>query len=107
MALLPLLPQSGPDDGDSVRSEPVTDGRTVVLRCEGLCSRAYTLDRKVQRLRAAGYDTEQIRAEVSFQLVSTPHVHRRRMVNEKGRTVVQFYVCKGCGHERVYGVEEL
>jgi len=107
MALLHLQPESGGDEPRPPYTEPIDNGRVLVLCCEGICSRAYTLETKMVRLRAAGYDADQIRSEVSFRLVSTPHQACKRLVNERGRTVVYFYQCVRCKHIRQYGAEEM
>lgn len=76
--------------------------------CEGLCSKAYALDDIfVGRLRAAGYAPESVRAWITDRLVATNHAESRRVINEQSQTVVVYYRCMKCGHERQFGVEEL
>jgi hypothetical protein len=90
-------------------SEEIRNGRIVTLRCEGLCSNAYT-DAQVlwiSRMRAAGYSPDDVRARLSDGMLNRPHRNTRRIVNQKERLIVQMYSCLTCGHERQYGMEEL
>jgi hypothetical protein len=90
-------------------SEEIRNGRIVTLRCEGLCSNAYT-DAQVlwiSRMRAAGYSPDDVRARLSDGMLNRPHRNTRRIVNRKERLIVQMFACLTCGHERQYGMEEL
>lgn len=80
----------------------------ALLKCEGRCSKQYTeLDRQVSRLRAAGYTPSEVRAEISHQQRATAHTESRRVSVEATRSIFVMFVCQECGHERVYGVEEM
>lgn len=90
------------------RTEPITNGRTLVVCCEGLCSRTYAIpETTVTQYRAAGWAPTEVRAYVTSRLKATTHQESKRLVNERSRTVVVFARCLGCGHERQIGLEEL
>jgi hypothetical protein len=88
---------------------PVFNGRLLSLLCEGLCSNAYHLERKMRvgKLRAAGWSPDEVRSDMSGHLVATTHYESSRLTNVKAATVVVFYTCMVCSHERQFGVEEL
>jgi hypothetical protein len=97
------------DSETGAESIAILNGKVLSLQCEGLCSDAYKLERKsrIGKLRAAGWSQNEIRSNLSSMMVARGHYESRRLVNKGSATVVVFYTCLGCGHERQYGVEEL
>jgi hypothetical protein len=104
MAMLPLQPTAGRDERNEKGS-----GAVRTLCCEGHCSRANHIEERlrISKLRAAGFSPEDVRSQVSSRLQTTSHAESRRLVNERTRTIVVFFMCLICGHERQYGVEEM
>lgn len=87
----------------------VRNGHVALLRCEGVCSGVYSDGRTawIARMRSAGYTPEEVRTMLTGDMLDRPHRHTSRVVDRMHREVRLGFTCAHCGHERLYGCEEL
>lgn len=87
----------------------------VTILCEGDCSDTSSHAALRRKLRAEGFRETAIRERLTEKLVYSRHDYTRETVHTEIRGELRqkyeirtvYYRCAGCGHERVYGQEEL
>lgn len=80
---------------------------SVLICCEGQCSDAYRQAQEITKLRAAGWQPEDVRSHLSSTMKATTHLFHHHEPNKETMTRVLYYECSECGHVRVFGAEEM